>query len=121
MSFFSPMRYVCLLVVLIMPQTSHAGHDSDKSYVQHSFLWQAGWTTAFSSSLILNGLVATSQKSSREQKFDARLSLLTSSSGLLSVLINPLPVAYASEREWTADPELIRLTQVEVERRRGLG
>ncbi|MBP6219183.1 MAG: hypothetical protein KA436_11405 [Oligoflexales bacterium] len=117
MNFRTCTRLLWFFVLLAIPQMSRADSYSDKSYVQHSFYWQAGWTAVFSSSLALNGLMATSHKSSPQQKFDARLSLLTSGSGLLSVLFNPLPVAYASENEWTENPTLLHLTKMEVRRR----
>jgi hypothetical protein len=94
--------------------------------------WQYGWTGVFLGSVVLQARTLSQPKASAEARFDARMSLITSSSGLLSTLVNPLPAALLSDYRQLPDitPEdkiakqreayrILRETEWEIERRQG--
>lgn len=98
----------------------------------HAKTWQYGWTTAFSSSILLRSYTLGFGDNANE-RFDAGVGIFTSTSGLLSVLLKPLPSAQASltlHAMPIATPEqrvdklrkaeqLLEASAMEVERRRG--
>lgn len=98
-----------------------------------SWKWQWGWTGLFSGAIVMNALKASSSDSKDHERFDARVSLVTSGSGLLSMLINPLEAADISswhqlpetnqediKKKIDAGKRIIRLTNREIERRQSL-
>lgn len=100
---------------------SFFSHDQKETYVLHARIWQFGWMGVFGGSLATNALMLSSDQATRAEKFDARLSLLTSGSGLLSLIFNPLPAAYAGRSSWESNPKYLDASIAEVERRRGWG
>ena len=72
-------------------------------YETHSKMWQWGWTGVFVSSISLQGHQILNKNSTADEKFDAKIGLLTSSSGLLSMIVNPLPLAFTED--WYSLPE----------------
>jgi hypothetical protein len=98
----------------------------------HAKTWQYGWTTAFSASILRRSYTLGTGDNS-DERFDAGVGILTSSSGLLSVLLKPLPSAHASSTLFAmpeATPEqrlqklrkaeqLLEESAMEIERRRG--
>ena len=98
----------------------------------HAKTWQYGWTTVFSSSILRRSYTLSFDDNANEQ-FDAGVGIFTSTSGLLSVLLKPLPSAQASSALYVmpmATPEqrmdklrkaeqLLEASAMEVNRRRG--
>jgi hypothetical protein len=97
----------------------------------HAALWQYGWTSFFAGSLALQTYTVAAGSTSEAQKFDAKVSLVTSGSGLFSTLFNPLPAAFLEafnqSPETTPDQQLSKAklgrrilddTRLEVDRRR---
>lgn len=95
--------------------------------------WQYGWTTVFLGSVALQTHTLTQRGARADDQFDARVSLVTSGSGLLSTLINPLPAAFLGDYrqlpESTPQEKLLKqreaervvlATAREIERRRSL-
>lgn len=100
----------------------------------HASYWQYGWTSFFAGSLALQTRTLAVDSTSDKQKFDARVSVVTSGSGLLSTLLNPLPAAFL--REFHSSPEataaqreakaamgqrILDDTRLEIDRRRSTG
>ncbi|HYX38695.1 MAG TPA: hypothetical protein VE954_36790 [Oligoflexus sp.] len=107
--------------------------DLEKLHV-HSAYWQYGWTSFFTGSLALQARTLAADSTSNEQKFDARVSVVTSGSGLFSTLFNPMPAAFL--REFHQSPEvtpsqrevkvalgqrILDDTRLEINRRRSVG
>jgi len=61
----------------------------------HAKTWQYGWTTIFSSSVLTRSYIVSNDKDPDKQ-FDAGVGIFTSMSGLLSVILKPLPSSNAS-------------------------
>ena len=61
----------------------------------HAKAWQYGWTTVFSASVLTRSYIVGSDKDANKQ-FDAGVGIFTSMSGLLSVMLKPLPSSNAS-------------------------
>ncbi|MDQ3235359.1 MAG: hypothetical protein M3Q07_26405 [Pseudobdellovibrionaceae bacterium] len=99
----------------------------------HSSYWQYGWTSFFAGSLVLQARTLTAASTSDKQKFDARISIITSGSGLFSTLYNPLPAAFLQKfhqsPEAVSDQRVVKAalgqrildeTRLEINRRRSL-
>lgn len=108
-------------------------HELDEVATQASY-WQYGWASFFLGSLALQARTLANDSTSRKQKFDAKVSVVTSGSGLLSTLINPLPAAFLGEfhgspESTTAEREakaamgqrILDDTRLEIVRRRSTG
>ena len=61
----------------------------------HAKAWQYGWATVFSASVLTRSYIVGSDKDANKQ-FDAGVGIFTSMSGLLSVMLKPLPSSNAS-------------------------
>jgi len=101
-------RSICCIFCLGIGATAFGNeldsikHDLDEVATQASY-WQYGWTSFFLGSLTLQARTLARDSTSNKQKFDAKVSVVTSGSGLLSTLINPLPAAFL--REFHSSPE----------------
>ena len=85
-----------LVIILGLAISGLAMSDSklstkDDSYYERARLWQNGWTLVFSSSIASQLYTLSVPESDPGKHFDARISMVTSGSGLLSILLNPLP------------------------------
>jgi len=61
----------------------------------HAKAWQYSWNTVFSASVLTRAYIVGSNKDANKQ-FDAGVGIFTSMSGLLSVVLRPLPSSNAS-------------------------
>ncbi len=125
-----------VLILLITASSTYADELDDvrqelKAVEVHSKLWQYGWTSVFSGSLLIQGKTLADEHAKESEKFDAKVSLVTSGSGLLSTLMHPLPAAFSQSfhdsPEQTTEERAAKIalgrrilaeTRVEVERRR---
>jgi len=132
-------RSFCFAMSLVIGATAYGDeldrikHDLD-ALGTHASYWQYGWTSFFAGSLALQARTLAAASTSDSQKFDARVSVVTSGSGLLSTLLNPLPAAFlrdfrnspeatAAQREAKAvlGQRILDDTRLEIDRRRSPG
>ena len=73
-------------------------------YKDYSKMWQWGWTGVFASSIALNSYTIFNDESLPEEKFDAKVGFVTSFSGLLSMIRNPLALAFGDD--WDGQSEI---------------
>ena len=116
-----------LVIILGLAISGLAMSDSklstkDDSYYERARLWQNGWTLVFSSSIASQLYTLSVPESDPGKHFDARISMVTSGSGLLSILLNPLPGSWDApvNHDPAAWEATLRRSRLEVERRRSV-
>lgn len=119
--------FLALVMVSASPLWAHDHELTFDDYRYHASLWQSGWTTFFTGSIALQTFVINSDESTDAEKFDARVSLVTSGSGLASMFLNPMPGArpvWDLERDHTESAEaqqrIMNQARLAVQRRRSL-
>lgn len=96
-------------------------HETLAAGTERAKLWQTGWTAFYAASTAFNAYRG-SEASDADDRFDARVSAVTSAMGLGDMLLSPLPPVYeaaqAQYRGATGNPDrrrelLLRLAQSE--------
>lgn len=83
----------------------------------HAQLWQYGWLSGFSASIAARTYIVTTEDES-PARFDAAAGIFTSLSGVLSLILKPLPSSFAASKlnvmlETTAEQRRIKLQYAE--------